>query len=130
MAGGMSEMDPDEIARLMEAGQVAFNRGQFFEAHEFWEEIWNEVDDPERTWVQGLIQIATGLHKLAQGRPSICSTLLQKALAKLEGSPPILYGYALAPLRTDATRLFHALARHEHPAPHTLKLLRGTLPSS
>src|SRR5262249_13857653 len=44
--------------RLMDQGRAAFNRGEFYEAHEFWEEVWNEIDDPERLWVQGMIQVA------------------------------------------------------------------------
>ena len=44
-------MDEAERQRLMEAGRAAFNRGEFYEAHEHWEDVWNEVDDPERTWI-------------------------------------------------------------------------------
>ena len=94
-------MDRDERLRLMNEGQRAFNRGEFYEAHEFWEEVWNEIDDPERQWVQGMIQIATGLHKLTRDRPDVCRTLLVKALAKLEGASE-LDGYDLPRLREDA----------------------------
>jgi hypothetical protein len=118
-------VDDDSRQRLMEEGRQAFNRGEFFEAHEFWEEVWNEIDDPDRTWVQGLIQIATGLHKLASGRPDVCLTLLQKALAKLTEVPLVLDGFATRALRDDAARLYHAVARREAVVATTLKLARG-----
>jgi predicted metal-dependent hydrolase len=80
-------LDPARRRELMAAGQVAFNRREFYEAHEYWEEVWDVIDDPERRWTQGLIQLATGLHKLAHGRPDVCETLLRKALGKLETAP-------------------------------------------
>ena len=99
----------------MTAGREAFNRGEFYEAHEFWEEVWNEIDDPERTWVQGMIQIATGLHKLTRDRADVCQTLLERALSKLEGSRPVLDGIDVASARSDAGALLAALRRGERP---------------
>src|SRR3954452_824676 len=106
-------MDESERRRLMEEGRGAFNRGEFYEAHEFWEDVWNEIDDPDRTWVQGMIQIATGLHKLQRDRPDVCMTLLAKALTKLTDSPAALDGYALGKLRDDAIRVYHSLDHRE-----------------
>ncbi|HIC73585.1 MAG TPA: DUF309 domain-containing protein, partial [Candidatus Marinimicrobia bacterium] len=45
-----------------------FNTGHYWDAHESWEEIWQELgDEPEDDWeilLRGLIQIAAGLHCL------------------------------------------------------------------
>ena len=115
-------MEPAERSRLMEEGRRAFNRGEFYEAHEFWEDVWNEVDDPDRLWIQGMIQIATGLHKLQRERPDICRTLFEKGLTKLADAPEALDGYALKLLREDASRLYHVLARGEKGEPTSVKL--------
>ena len=64
-------------------GKAAFNRGEYFQAHELWEEAWRELDGVERTLVQGLIQIAAGLHHLQQQRPRPAAELLRKGLLKL-----------------------------------------------
>ncbi len=64
-------------------GRAAFNRRQYFEAHELWEEAWRELDGRERTLVQGLIQIAAGLHHLHHQRPRPATELLRKGVAKL-----------------------------------------------
>jgi uncharacterized protein len=52
-----SEYDP----RYLE-GVRWFNQGNFFQAHEVWEELWMECRDPSRTFYQGLIQVAVCLH--------------------------------------------------------------------
>jgi predicted metal-dependent hydrolase len=118
-------LDLDERARLMEEGRREFNRGEFYEAHEHWEEVWNEIDDPERTWVQAMIQIATGLHKLTRDRPDVCLTLLAKALRKLVDAPATLDGYALGKLRADAARVYQSLERREKVDALTIKLIKA-----
>ncbi|HET6281717.1 MAG TPA: DUF309 domain-containing protein [Polyangia bacterium] len=76
----------DETAEqqsLLEQGRVAFNRGQFFEAHELWEDAWRTLAGGERLAVQGLIQIAAGLLHLQNGRRRPASGLLAKGIEKL-----------------------------------------------
>jgi predicted metal-dependent hydrolase len=75
---------PKERMSAMSAGRRAFERGEFFEAHEAWEAAWNASVGDERRWIQGMIQIATALHKLAGGRADLAESLLAKALAKLD----------------------------------------------
>jgi uncharacterized protein len=87
-------------SRLVQ-GRAAFNRGEYFQAHEHWEEAWRELDGVERTVVQGLIQIAAGLHHLQQQRPRPAAELLRKGLAKLSS------GVFAAPVELDV----HGLAR-------------------
>jgi predicted metal-dependent hydrolase len=115
-------MDEDQQRRLLEDGRRAFNLGEFYESHEFWEDVWNEIDDPERTWVQGMIQVATGLHKLQRERPDVCRTLLQKALTKLADVPPALFGYDLARLCADARRVYHAVEQGQPADARSVKL--------
>jgi predicted metal-dependent hydrolase len=67
-------------------GRAAFNRGDFFEAHELWEDVWRELAGADRTFVQGLIQIAAGLHHLKEGRPRPGARVLARGVEKLEAS--------------------------------------------
>lgn len=48
------------------AGIVLFNRGDFFEAHEVWEEIWMEAG-PDKKFYQALIQAAVALCHFCNG---------------------------------------------------------------
>jgi predicted metal-dependent hydrolase len=97
--------DPDSWLEALRQGRSAFNRGEFFDAHERWEEAWHQLVGPPRVMVQGLIQIAAGLHHLQQGRPRPGVRLLAKGLEKLRGGSPML----LADLRVDS--LSGAVAR-------------------
>jgi uncharacterized protein len=79
----------DALAR----GADLFNRGLYWEAHEAWEELWLELEDAPKLFVQGLIQVAAAGHKaFAQGQPRGCVKLLGTALEKLEPSPADFLG--------------------------------------
>jgi predicted metal-dependent hydrolase len=75
-------------------GARLFNSGAFFEAHEAWEAAWRiETDPTQRRFLQGLIQVAAGFHKLlAIGSLDSASRLLAKGMAKLEACPPQVGG--------------------------------------
>jgi hypothetical protein len=49
------------------AGVVLFNAGDYFEAHEVWEDLWAESHGPARKFYQGLIQAAVGLCHFGNG---------------------------------------------------------------
>jgi predicted metal-dependent hydrolase len=44
-----------------------FNACEFFEAHEVWEDIWQDEHGPSRKFYQGLIQAAVALHHFGNG---------------------------------------------------------------
>ena len=76
-------------------GADLFNRGQHWEAHEAWEELWLELEDEPKLFVQGLIQVAAAGHKaFVQNQPRGCVKLLAGALEKLERAPPDYLGVA------------------------------------
>jgi hypothetical protein len=82
-------------------GARLFDVGEFFEAHEVWEERWRVATDKrERELLQGLIQVAAAFHKLlvmesAEG----ASRLLAKGLAKLDACPAHVQGMDVAAFR-------------------------------
>jgi predicted metal-dependent hydrolase len=49
------------------AGIVLFNRGDYFEAHEVWEDLWMDTAGPDKPFYQGLIQAAVGLCHFCNG---------------------------------------------------------------
>lgn len=74
-------------------GAELFNQGLFWEAHEAWEQLWLELSDQPRLFVQGLIQAAAAGHKaFFQRQPRGCVKLLRSALEKLEPAPPDFLG--------------------------------------
>lgn len=93
-------------------GADLFNRGQHWEAHEAWEELWLALEDEPKVFVQGLIQVAAAGHKaFVQKQPRGCVKLLTTALEKLERAPPDYLGVttrelipALRRMLTEAER--------------------------
>ena len=56
-------MKPDFSTQL-ERGMKHFNALQFWEAHEAWEEIWLVAESDVEQFLQGLIQLAAGAHRV------------------------------------------------------------------
>jgi hypothetical protein len=79
-------------------GARLFDRGAFFEAHEAWEKRWLvETDASWKTFLQGLIQVAAGFHKLVVVRDrASAARLFDKGLAKLVTRPEGIEAEALA----------------------------------
>jgi uncharacterized protein len=48
-------------------GIAHFNRGDYFEAHEVWEELWKDCAGPEASYYKGLIQASVALYHLHRG---------------------------------------------------------------
>ena len=85
-------------------GIAHFNRGEYFEAHESWEEIWLASAEPEKTFLQGMIQIAAAFHHYNRKNLRGTTSLLRAGLAKLEGFPSRYHGIALESLRRAVRR--------------------------
>ncbi len=109
-------IEPADRARLMKEGLAAFNRGEFYEAHEFWEEVWMEIDDPDWTWIQGLIQIATGLHKASRARWESALRSLSRGLGRLDDAPDALDGIDVAAARQLGARIAAAIEAGDKPS--------------
>lgn len=93
----MLDVDP-EIARALDQGMDLFNKHEFFEAHEIWEETWGDAQLENRHLLQGLIQVAAGFYKLQVGMPTGTVKLLEKALGHLREVPIDFYDLDLATL--------------------------------
>ena len=99
-----------ELAECFERGRAAFNRGEYFQAHELWEEVWRDLAGVERILMQGLIQIAAGLHHLREHRPRPAAGLLRKGLDKVSRgtfAPPV--DLRVGALARDVARLLDNL---------------------
>jgi predicted metal-dependent hydrolase len=56
----LSASEWDEYLR----GWSLFNSGEFWHAHEAWENVWRQRREDSRIFFQGIIQLAAGLHLL------------------------------------------------------------------
>ncbi|MEA2561697.1 MAG: uncharacterized protein QOH06_3201 [Acidobacteriota bacterium] len=96
------DLSPEERRRLFQEGIDLFNRGgrgDFFLAHEAWEEIWRSTTPEPRELFQGLVQVAAGLHQILDLKRKIGPrNTLAKARSHLEPCAPILCGLDVAGL--------------------------------
>jgi predicted metal-dependent hydrolase len=87
-----------------------YNAGEFFAAHESWESVWLTTPPPEKTFLQGLIQVTVAFHHLQRGNTLGATRLLTAALRKLEPHAPSFCGISTTPLCDDIRTHLHALA--------------------
>ena len=109
-------MDSHDKNRLFHKGLEAFNSGHFYEAHEHWEEVWLETLDPEKMFLQGLIQVAAAFHHYSRENRQGTQNLLRAGLTKVERFPQVHAGLALEPLRVAVRRWLAALQDGDDPA--------------
>lgn len=75
--------DEQKVDHLFEAGRTLFNSGEYFDAHEEWEEMWSEYNLPDRFFVQGLIQVTVSFYHLSTGNLQGSKNLMGRAIDKL-----------------------------------------------
>ena len=109
-------MDSEGKDRLFRKGLEAFNAGHFYDAHEYWEEVWLETLDPEKMFLQGLIQVAAAFHHYTRENRQGTRNLLQAGLAKIDRFPHVHRGLALEALRIAVRQWVAALDGGEDPA--------------
>lgn len=80
-------MSPDDRAAAFQAGLAAYDRGDFFLAHELLEPAWMGTDDiGERELYQGLIKVAAAFVHGVRGNPPGIARNLEGARALLAGA--------------------------------------------
>ncbi len=104
------------LLMLLDRTAALANHGLYFEVHELLEPVWFRAAEPERTALQGLIQVAVAFHHLENGNRDGARSLLALGVAKLAEA-----GSALpVPTRgwLDELRpVLAALSRGEGPPP-------------
>jgi uncharacterized protein len=82
-----------ERRRLLWDGIDQLHRGDFFAAHETWEEVWRSTTPEPKTLLQGLIQVAAALHQIRDlHRREGPRRTLAKARRNLERWAPVALG--------------------------------------
>lgn len=99
----------DRLEEALARGAAHFDRGEYFEAHEAWEEAWRDASGLAVPFFRGLVQAAAAcLHASRRNRHG-AETLLRKARQHLAGLPPGFRGIDLARVLREVED--YALAR-------------------
>lgn len=118
-------------------GVSLYNRKQFFDCHDVWEELWMELRGEQKLFVQGLIQIAVAYYHSGNGNFRGGSNLFAKGLDKLSHFPDQYLRLDISELRRMAR--IHAAQVDGHPQHHpcpfsdndipTILILESSLPN-
>jgi len=100
-------------------GLACYCKCEYFLAHEHWESVWLQLHDPEKSFLQALIQVTAAFHHLHTGNTRGGLSFLRRAMRRLELAPDCFAGIAVAPLRAEIGALLEA---HENGAPFTVAI--------
>ena len=101
--------------QLLLQGIDLFNNQKFFACHEVLEEAWLEASGGEKTFLQGLIQIAVALHHLGNENRLGARRLLVAGIEKLSAFTPQRESVDVAGLLEDLEPLRKRLTAGEAP---------------
>ncbi|WP_019588665.1 DUF309 domain-containing protein [Deinococcus apachensis] len=99
-----------ELREELREGARLFAAGEWWEAHEAWEEPWRAASGDERHFIQALILLAAALHKRWH-HGSLTHRNYHKAEAYLDRLPPEYGGLDLDRLRAEVWAALHDPAR-------------------
>ena len=80
-------MSLDWRSGALAEGLRCYRSAEYFEAHEHWESVWLRLDEPEKSFLQALIQVTAAFHHYYRGNRVGAASLLGRALRRLEVSP-------------------------------------------
>ncbi len=90
-------------------GVEQFNQRQFYECHDTLEAIWMEAMEPDRTFYQGVLQIAVALYHLSNGNGRGATMLLGEGLRRLGRYTPDYGGVDVDQLVCQSAAILEAL---------------------
>jgi hypothetical protein len=94
----------EEERRRFHEGMWLFNCGQWFDAHEVWEDIWHMAGGDRARFYQGLIQCAVTLEHVRRGNPRGVRSVWRLAQSKFAGLPRVYRGVDIEALLTGMAR--------------------------
>jgi len=117
-------MDATKESRQFLTGVELFNARKFFQAHEVWEEVWLTEGEPEKTFLQGIIQIAAAFHHYRRGNTDGAEALLAAGIVKISRFPADHRGLAILDLREEAKLWARVLGGMQRPGDEKLPAIR------
>ena len=102
---------PEELPDLVLEGIAEFNRGEFFQCHEFLEEAWMQESGRVRYFYQGILQVGVGFYHLKNGNWRGATGLLRNGITRLEEFEPASLGVDVARLVSQSEHCLRQLER-------------------
>jgi predicted metal-dependent hydrolase len=100
---------PDGLPDLALKGIEEFNRGEFYECHEYLEEAWMREPRRVRFLYQGILQVGVGFYHLQNGNWRGATGLLHNGAVRLKEFEPETLGIDVARLVRESERCLREL---------------------
>lgn len=108
-------------------GLKCYRAEEFFEAHEHWESVWLQLQDSERMFLQGVIQVTVAFHHYTKKNRRGALSLLKRALSLFESLPSSNFGgIDLRALCTDIRKWTHSFETDTEIFPSEFPVIRPT----
>jgi predicted metal-dependent hydrolase len=96
-------------------GLRCYRAEEFFLAHEHWEGVWLKAQEPEKTFLQALIQTTAAFHHLQRGNRIGAASLLRAARRRLEPYETVFGGVRVGKLREEVCIWLQAIEEDDVP---------------
>jgi len=103
----MSAPPPYDVRYL--EGIRRHNAREFYEAHEYLEDLWHEWGPPQKSLLQALIQFTVACLHLEMKNPRGATTMSARVIAQLATLPDELWGLELRRIEASARAFFAPL---------------------
>ena len=90
-------------------GLDCYRRREFFLAHEHWEQIWLTLEEPEKSFLQAMIQMTAAFHHLQTGNRAGAASLLRRTLRRMAYCPQHFGGIAVTLLEAEVREWLEAI---------------------
>jgi uncharacterized protein len=99
----------EELPDLALKGIEEFNKGEFYECHEYLEEAWMQEPRRVRFLYQGILQVGVGFYHLQNGNWRGATALLRRGALRLKEFEPATSGIDVARLIRECERCLREL---------------------
>jgi CheY-like chemotaxis protein len=105
----IEEACQQQLSALALKGLEEFNRGKYFEAHEYLEEAWNEDQTPGRELYRAVLQVAVAYLQIERRNWKGAAKMFLRLRQWIDPLPDTCRGIDVARLRSDAKTVHQAL---------------------
>ncbi len=113
MGAAAAEEAEEALPELVLKGIEEFNKGEFYECHEYLEEAWMQEPGRVRFLYQGILQVGVGFYHLQNGNWRGATGLLRNGTARLKEFEPVTLGIDVARLVRECERCLKELEKLE-----------------
>ncbi|MGD1807974.1 DUF309 domain-containing protein [Dapis sp. BLCC M126] len=103
--------EQEKIPQEFWQGIAEFNKQEFYKCHDTLEALWLEAGEPERTFYQGILQIAVGLYHAGNENWRGAVMLLGEGVRKLNYYQPSYFEINVDKLLTESSELLKHLQK-------------------